>query len=266
VLSKIAHLATRSVRYLEAGRGKPLVWLHAFPLSADQWLPQLGRVPPGWRFIAPDLRGFRGAGPAFEAVGLEGQTIDGYAADMFELMTHLEVTSATIGGLSMGGYVALAMVHRAPERVDGLVLASTRAAGDTERGKLNRAATLQLLEREGVAGVAAGMVPALLGETTRREQPDLADAVTRLITANPPEALAAAVRAMRDRPDSTALLPHLACPVTIIHGDEDTLIPVSEAEAMHEAVAGSRLVVLPGVGHLSNLEAPARFIEALQLG
>jgi pimeloyl-ACP methyl ester carboxylesterase len=251
------------VRYLEAGSGTPLVWLHAFPLSADQWLPQLGRVPAGWRFIAPDLRGFRGAGPAFEAVGLDAVTIDAYASDVFELMAHLDIPKAYIGGLSMGGYVAFAMLHQAPERITGLVLANTRAAADSPRGKVNRSQMLELIAREDAAGVASEMVPKLLGETTRREQPDLSEAVTRLIVANPPEAIAAAVRAMRDRPDSTPLLARLACPVTIVHGGEDALIPVSEAEAMHAAIPGSRLVVLPRAGHLSNLEDPSGFAAAV---
>jgi 3-oxoadipate enol-lactonase len=263
VLSKVAHLATRSVRYLEAGSGRPLVWLHAFPLSADQWLPQMSRVPPGWRFIAPDLRGFRGAGPAFEDIGLENQTIDGYAADVLELMTHLEVEAATIGGLSMGGYVAFAIVHRAPGRVTGLVLANTRAAADSPQGKINRTAMLERLSRDGVPAIAEEMVPKLLGETTRRDQPDLVEVVNRLILANTSEAIAAAVRAMRERPDSTPLLPRLACPVTLIHGAEDVLIPLAEAERMRDVIPGARLVVLPAVGHLSNLEDPVGFNAAI---
>jgi len=263
VLSKVAHLATRSVRYLEAGSGRPLVWLHAFPLSADQWLPQMSRVPPGWRFIAPDLRGFRGAGPAFEDIGLENQTIDGYAADVLELMTHLELEAATIGGLSMGGYVAFAIVHRAPDRVTGLVLANTRAAADSPQGKINRTAMLERLSRDGVSAIADEMVPKLLGETTRRDQPDLVEVVNRLILANTSETIAAAVRAMRERPDSTPLLPRLACPVTLIHGAEDVLIPVAEAERMRDVIPGARLVVLPAVGHLSNLEDPVGFNAAI---
>ncbi|HUF46193.1 MAG TPA: alpha/beta hydrolase [Vicinamibacterales bacterium] len=262
-MTRTAHLARRPVRYLEAGHGRPLVWIHAFPLSADQWLPQLGRVPAGWRFLAPDLHGFRGAGPAWECVGLESQTIDGYADDILELLTHLDVPAADIGGLSMGGYVALAIVHRAPERVSGLVLANTRAGSDSPDGKVQRGAMLDLIAREGADGLARGMVPKLLGETTRREQPDLADAVTRLITLNGSDGLAGGMRAMRDRPDSTPILKHITCPALIIHGAEDAIIPVSEAESMHAAIPGWRLVVLPRVGHLANLEDPAGFNAAI---
>jgi pimeloyl-ACP methyl ester carboxylesterase len=263
VLTRTANLASRPVRYLEAGSGRPLVWIHAYPLSADQWLPQLGRVPAGWRFIAPDLHGFRGAGPAWEAVGLEAQTIEGYADDVLELMAHLDLPAADIGGLSMGGYVALAIVHRAPERVSGLVLANTRAGADAPDGKVKRGAMLDLIAREGAAGVAREMVPKLLGETTKREQPDLVDAVTKLITLNGSDGLAGGMRAMRDRPDSTPILKHIGCPTLIIHGAEDAIIPVIEAEAMHLAIPGSRLVVFPRVGHLANLEDPAGFNDAV---
>ena len=100
MLSKVAHLPHRSARYLEAGSGRVVVLLHAFPLSADQWLPQLHRVPPSWRLIAPDLRGFRGSGPAFEELTPETLTMDDYAADILELMTHLEIDRAAIGGVS----------------------------------------------------------------------------------------------------------------------------------------------------------------------
>ena len=92
--TQVAHLLHRSLRYFESGEGRPLVLLHAFPLSADQWLPQLHRVPNGWRFIAPDLRGFRGAGAAFEDPGLTGLSMGDYAEDVLALMTHLDLERA----------------------------------------------------------------------------------------------------------------------------------------------------------------------------
>src|SRR5262249_4658120 len=120
----------RTVRYLDAGSGWPVVLIHAFPLNADMWRPQLERVPEGWRFIAPDLRGF---GPdAVRDPG--GVTLDDMAADVAELLDFLGIDPAVIGGLSMGGYITLALFRRAPERFSGMILADTKAQGDTAEG------------------------------------------------------------------------------------------------------------------------------------
>lgn len=267
MLTKVARLPTRSVRYLEAGSGQPAVLLHAFPLSADQWLPELHRVPPGRRLVAPDLRGFRGSGPAFEdpSPGLEpdGVTMAMYAEDVLALMSHLGIARAVVGGLSMGGYVAFEIMRMAPSRISGLVLANTRATADTAEGRSARDRMLGLVRKDGPAGIAREMLPKLLGATSRREQPDLEDAVRRLIEANSADAIAQAIVAMKNRPDSTPLLSSITCPTLIIAGDEDAIISRAEAEAMQRAIAGSRLVVLPRVGHLSNLENPRAFDDAL---
>lgn len=262
VRSRVAHLPGRSVRYLEAGSGIPVVLLHAFPLHAEQWLPQLAKVPAGLRIVAPDLRGFAGSEP-FAGLTSREVSMDTYAADVLELMAHLEMPRAVIGGLSMGGYVALAIARAQPARVSKLLLADTRATADTAEGQAGRDRMLALLASEGPSGVAATMVPRLLGETTRREQPDLSDAVTRLVMENTSEGLSAAVRAMKTRADSTALLPSIACPVLIVCGDEDVITPVGDSEMMHRTIRGAELVVLPRAGHLSNLEQPMAFNDAL---
>lgn len=261
--SEVAHLPHRSLRYFTSGEGRALVLLHAFPLSADQWLPQLHRVPPGWRFVAPDLRGFRGVGPAFEDAGAAGLTLDDYARDVAALLAHLEITHAFVCGVSMGGYVALAFRRLFPSRVAGLVLSNTRAAADTADARAGRDRMIALVQREGVAAVASEMTPRLLGETTRRDRPDLEDAVRRLILVNAPEPIATALAALRDRPDSTSLLSSIDVPTLILVGDEDRVTPVSESEALRDGIAGSTLVVLPRVGHLSNLEDPLGWNAAL---
>lgn len=266
--SRIAQLTDRPVRYLDSGEdstraASTLVLLHAFPLCADQWLPQLQKAPPQWRVIAPDLRGFRSPGATVEEARLDGMTVDRYAADVLALMDHLEIRRAVVGGLSMGGYVAFGMVRQAPARVAGLVLANTRASADTAEARANRDRQIDLVRREGPDAVARALLPKLLGETTWRDQPDLAEAVGRMIRANTSEAIAAALGALRDRPDSTPLLGSIGCPTLVIAGDEDAIIPRAEAEAMHAAIPGSRLVVLPRVGHLGNLEDPPAFSQVL---
>ena len=240
-----------------------LVLLHAFPLCADQWLPQLARTQPGWRIVAPDLRGFRSAeSPVAEPVPA-AMTIDRYAADVLALMDHLEIARAFVGGLSMGGYVAFGMVRQAKARVAGLVLANTRASADSPDARGNRDRMIELARREGPEAIARAMLPKLLGETTWREQPDLAEAVGQMVRANTSEAIAAALAALRDRPDSAPLLPSIDCPTLVIAGEEDALIPRADADAMHKGIKGAQLVMLPRVGHLGSLENPAGFTDAL---
>ena len=266
--SKVANLPDRSVRYLEtpadsSATRSTLVLLHAFPLCADQWLPQLAKAPAGWRVVAPDLRGFRSTESTAAEPVPAAMTIDRYAADVLALMDHLEIASACVGGLSMGGYVAFGMVRQATARVTGLVLANTRASADSPDARGNRDRMIELARREGPEAIAKAMLPKLLGEATRREQPDLAQAVGQMIRANTSEAIAAALAALRDRPDSTPLLSSIDCPTLIIAGEEDALIPRADTDAMHQGLKGAQLVVLPRVGHLANLEDARGFTNAL---
>lgn len=262
--ANVAHLPHRSLRYLESGGGRPVLLLHAFPLSADQWLPQLHRVPLGFRFIAPDLRGFRGVGPAFEDPGLDHLSIDDYAQDALALAAHLELDRFVVCGVSMGGYVAFALQRLVPGRVAGLILSNTRAAADSADGRAGRDRMMDLARREGPEGVAREMVPRLLGETTRRGQPDLTDAVRRLILVNSVDGIVSALEALKTRPDSTPGLGAIASPALVITGDEDAIIPVSEAEVMARGIPNASLVVMPKVGHLSNLEDPGTWSRAVE--
>lgn len=260
MVSKVARLATGPMRYLEAGAGRPMVLLHAFPLGAEQWLPQLARPPIGWRLVAPDLRGFGGSAWAGDPAAA---SMDRYAADVFELMAHLDLAKASVAGLSMGGYVALAMMAREPGRVSGLVLADTRAGADSPDARAARDRMVDVVRREGSAGVAREMIGRLLGESTRAQQPDLVDAVVRLVESNGPDGVEAAIRAMRDRPDRTGLLAAIGCPAVVICGGQDVVTPPEECEAMSRQIPGARFVRIDGAGHLSNLERPIAFTAAL---
>ena len=99
-----------------------LVLVHGFPFNSAMWAPQLEEPPQGWRVIAPDLRGFGASDRSTTP-----QTIDGYAQDIGALLQHLGITSAVMGGLSMGGYVVFAFARRFARRVRALVLCDTRA-------------------------------------------------------------------------------------------------------------------------------------------
>lgn len=256
------------LRYLEAaspgaatGRARPestLVLLHAFPLAARMWEPQLAAAAHGWRVIAPDLRGFgEGAGDPPAA------SMDDYAGDVIDLLDRLHIRQAVIGGLSMGGYVAFAVLRHAPRYVQALVLADTRPQADTPEAVLGRRRMLDLVAAKGASGVADEMLPKLLGATTRANRPDVVERVRSLVLSNSSEAIAGGIRALMTRADSTPLLPTIRCPTLILVGDEDVITPRTLSEEMHRSVAGSELVVIPSAGHLSSLEQPGAFNDAL---
>jgi pimeloyl-ACP methyl ester carboxylesterase len=251
----------RRTRYLEAGAGWPVVLIHAFPLNAEMWRRQLEHAPDGWRFIAPDVRGF-GKTPA-PASPPDRLTIDDLARDVAALLDQLEIESAVIGGLSMGGYITLALFRLAPARFQGIILADTRSQADTPEGREGRCRMIELVRSRGASAVADQMLPKLLGATSVRRRPELQAEVRRMIEAAPVSAIAGALEAMMDRPDSTPELERIPCPVLVMAGEEDTLTPVADAESMQQRIMRSRLVVLPEAGHLANLESPEVFLRAL---
>jgi pimeloyl-ACP methyl ester carboxylesterase len=259
------HVDSRSLAYLDSAPGnvslKVAVLAHAFPLGAGMWEPQFKAVPPGWRYIAPDLRGFGGSTIAPD--GDLGPRMDDYAADVLDVLRELNIESAVFAGVSMGGYVTFAMLRRAPSMARGVILVDTRAGADSLEGRANRRSMLALLEREGAAGIARDMIGKLIGATTRTERPEVETVVRRLIIQQSPEAIRGGVLRMMERPDSTAVLQGLTVPVLIVAGDEDTLIPLDESRRMQASCPKAELTIVPRAGHLPNLEQPAAFNAAV---
>lgn len=241
------------IGYEDVGKGLPVVFLHGFPHDRSLWAPQLGALVDRCRCIAPDLRGFGES-------GVHGPyTMNRYADDVVALLDSLRIERAVIAGLSMGGYVAFAIWRRHRARVRALVLADTRAGADNTEGRARRRTMIEAVRTGGIEPLIEVQVTGMLGKTTREKHPELAEYVTRMIARAPTEGVIGALEAMIARPDSTETLVTIDVPTLIVVGDEDVLTPPKEARAMHEAIRGSRLEVLGGAGHLSNLERPAAF-------
>ncbi len=243
------------MHYEEAGVGPAVVLIHAFPLAGTMWRQQVAALAPHFRVIVPDLRGF-GASDAPPGPYL----MDTQADDLAALLTHLGLSRAAIVGLSMGGYIAFALWRRHHAALAALVLADTRAGADSEAGRATRETNAQLVEAEGVVALADKLIPGLVApgaSTTLREE------LQALICANRPHAIAGALRGMALRPDVTADLARINVPTLVIVGTEDALTPPPEAEAIQRRVHGSTLVLIEHAGHLSNLEQPETFNQAL---
>jgi 3-oxoadipate enol-lactonase len=262
-LHHVLRFGSRRVSYVEAGdpAGRVMVLLHAFPVTARMWRPQLLTPPARWRLIAPDLAGF---GETDDRAG-EPPALDDYALDVLALLDRLDVRRAHVGGLSLGGYVTLAVARLAPDRVTGLVLADTKAPADSPEQRAGRDQSIATLEAGGLDALATAMLPRLVGRTTgtQEPEPELVAEIRAQVALNNVAGLRRALLRLRDRPDATAGLAAITVPTLVIVGDEDVATPVPEARFLAEHIRGARLEIVSGAGHLSNLERPEAFTMAL---
>lgn len=252
------HVDDIQLAYTDTGLGLPVVLLHGYPFNRTLWNEQVSALSNGYRVITPDLRGLGESesrpGPA---------TMNRMAQDVAALLDHLEISRAVIGGLSMGGYVALAFYKQFPSRVRALILADTRAQADTEEGQLTRHQQAEKALAEGMAGIADAMLPKLLTPETVSKRPEVVKRVRDMMLKTKPEGAAGALLGMAEREDLTSMLSQITCPTLILVGQEDPITPVQDSEKMHREIAGSRLVVIENASHVSNVERTEQFNEEL---
>ncbi len=231
----------------------PVVLLHGFPHDRELWSTQIGAhtdVLSGTRLLLPDLPGFGASTPLPDA------SMDGYADAIAAMLDAAGIEQAVIGGLSMGGYVALAFWRRHAARVRALMLLDTKAGADGDAAKLKRRELITTVEAQGVGAIVDGLIPGQLGQTTRATVPALVEQVTMMLRRAPDTGVIGAAQAMMTRVDSTPTLATINVPTLVLVGEEDTLTPLADAMTLASGIAGSRLVTVPDAGHLSALEQP----------
>jgi pimeloyl-ACP methyl ester carboxylesterase len=239
----------------------PLVLLHAFPLDSRMWNAVREPLASHLRVITPDQRGL-GRSPLPESD--REPSLEDAARDVVALLDRLDLDRVVLGGCSMGGYLAVAVLRLAPERVGGLVLIDTKAAPDTPEAARTRLDVADRVEREGIGNwLAEANLPNLLAASTREKRPELVETVREIIESQPPAGIAWTALALRTRPDSLDLLRDSGVPALVIVGEEDPITPVAAASAIAEVMDGATLVVLPESGHLTPLEDPAGVVEAI---
>jgi pimeloyl-ACP methyl ester carboxylesterase len=245
----------REIGFEETGRGAPLVLLHPFPFSRQVWAGIVPALSQERRVIAVDARGFgESTLPAPAAYAIAD-----LADDLAALLDALDVKRAAVLGMSMGGYTALAFARRHPTRLAALILADTRAAADSPEARAKREEALATLEARGADAYLDGSLGKMLAPGAGAPL----QAQVRTAAVPRADALAAALQALRDRPDRTAELPAIACPTLVLCGAEDQISPAAEMRGIAAAIPGARYVELAGAGHLSHLEAPEAFTGAV---
>ncbi|MBW3554273.1 MAG: alpha/beta fold hydrolase [Gemmatimonadetes bacterium] len=244
-----------------------IVFVHGFPFDGSIWDLQLEALPPGWRGIAPDLRGFGlsplgvgdlpsgrkgGAGVAYpEEVVL---TMDAAAEDVAELIERYSEGPAVVCGMSMGGYVTFALLRQRPELVRGVILMDTRPGPDNDEGRENRRRMASTVRTDGSTPIASAMLGSLVSDATRKRHPQVVEKLRTIMEGTAPETIVAALAGMAARHDFTPELPGLSVPALVIVGAEDSITPPDQARAMAAALPQARLEIVDGAAHLPGLE------------
>jgi 3-oxoadipate enol-lactonase len=234
-----------------------LVLFHAYPFSRGQWRAQAEALARSLalRVVTLDLTGCGESSDSAEVI-----TVERMADDARTLLDALGAGRpghpAIIGGLSLGGYVALASMRRYPERVAGLILADTRATADTPEGRAGREATAQFVMQNGPGALFDRDASKLLSNRVITRRPEIVTQARALAENNTSSGLAAVARGMGQRPDATPKLPDIACPTLILVGEQDAITPIADSRAMFERIPHADLEIIEDAGHLANLERP----------
>jgi pimeloyl-ACP methyl ester carboxylesterase len=247
------------LNWREAGAGDPVVFIHGFPFRNTMWGPQLEAVPQGWRFIAPDLRGFGNS-----EAGALPFSMELFADDVVALLDYLEIEQAVICGLSMGGYIAFSLVHRFPHRVRALVLAATRASAENVEARQGRYELAARTRVHGPQVVVEAMLPKMVSAATRQHSPQVVDFVKNMMQTTNAEVMARTLEAMAGRADHRDILPGINMSAMVVRGDQDEIISREDMDLLARQVRGAKYEVVTNVGHLPNLEAPDVFNQLLQ--
>jgi len=247
-----------NLAYSDEGQGPPVVFLHAFPLNRTMWAPQVAGLSDRHRIVTIDLRG-HGESDA----PMWRYTLDRFAEDVSGLLEYLDIAKATFVGLSMGGYILFALYRKSPALFHALVLADTRATADTPDAKAARFSMAQIAYRRGASAIAELMLPKLLSPAACEHRTDLREHVRTIITGNQVSGIVGDLMAMEERPDSTPLLSTISVPTLVLAGEEDLASPPEEVAGMANQIPGATFVRIPQAGHLSNMENPAAFNEAI---
>ena len=242
-------------RVREMGTGTPVVLVHGYPLDGAMWSGVARALMTRFRVVKPDLPG-RG-----DTAAASGGTMDDYADFLEEILKAIGAP-AGLAGFSMGGYAALALARRRPERLAALALVDTRAQPDDEAGRAKRDEAIATVRATGVAPIADAMTGKLLSPASLGNR-DLVDRVRRIMLRQKPETVEADLTALRDRADSRPALAGIGIPTLVVVGAEDALTPPADSEAMASAIPGARLTTIPGAGHLAPMERPGAVAAAL---
>jgi 3-oxoadipate enol-lactonase len=247
------------IGYNETNKGRPttVIFIHGFPFNKSMWNAQVDALK-DYHCIAYDIRGYGNS-----SSGTDEFSIELFADDLDSFMGMLKVDSAVICGLSMGGYIALRAAIKYPHRFKGLILCDTQCIADTPEGREKRYKVIEQIEASGLEAYAEASVKNLFCEKSFAEKPEAVEMIKQLILNSSPASVIATLKALANRVETCSMLSEINAPTLILCGREDKITPPAQAEVLHEGIANSTVRIFHDAAHMSNLEQPAFFNDAL---
>jgi 3-oxoadipate enol-lactonase len=259
VKMKTIKLAEVELAIDDRGAGRVLLFVHGFPLDHTMWQHQIEEFSRGYRAVAPDLRGF-----GQSSLGTGEVTMRRYADDLAVLLDRLSIKEPIIFcGLSMGGYIAWQFWQKYADRLAALVLCDTRAVADSPQARGARAQLAEKVRAVGSQAAADAMLPKLFARESGRHHPQWRNATREAILRNRPDGIIAALEGMAGRPDATEMLAAITVPTLVVVGEHDAISPPTEMRTIADRIPDAEFAVIKNAGHMSPLEEPAAFNEAL---
>lgn len=243
---------------IDEGKGQPIVFLHGFPLTHAMWRDQIRFFKANYRTLAVDLPGF-GKSP----LGAE-KTLKDYADSLEHLLLERGIREPIVlVGFSMGGYISFPFYFSNPKRVRALVLCDTRSIADTPVVARGREALAKNVLAKGPLAAYEAMLPKLFAKTTSQRNLDLLNSVKQMVLSCSSEGVATALKALAAREDYTSRLKDIHCPTLVLVGEEDAISTPTEMKEIADALPDSQFRSLSNAGHMSPMENPKEFNEAL---
>ncbi len=247
------------IHYQATGSGPAIVFLHSYLCDGSMFAHQVAALQQHWRVLNVDLRGHGRSGPALAPTSFYEM-----ADDVAAVLDAEGVASAVWAGLSMGGFTALRATLKWPERVRALVLMDTDAGAEPPSHRLRYALMRGIVRVFGPQAVAGQIMPMMFGRSALAAQPALCERYRQQFLAMDVPSSLTVGRAIAARDDLLPQLGRIHCPTLVVVGEEDMALPVALSRRLADGIPGAELLVLPHIGHLCTVEAPAQLTQAMQ--
>ncbi|RAP30982.1 Alpha/beta hydrolase fold [Brevibacillus laterosporus] len=253
---QFADIHGKRIAYHKQGEGPVVVLLHGFCGSLLYWEAVMNQLAERYTVIAPDLRGH---GDSWSPVGT--YTMESFADDLRDLLHHLHVDRISLFGHSLGGYISLAFASRYQIWLDHLGLIHSTSLPDDEQGKLNRATGIKTIEEQGITPFVDQLITKLCAPGFLSQNPKWEEEIKQMGYETTPEGAIHSLAGMKDRPDRTSVIEELSCPILLMAGSEDKVIPLQKTFLVHRENVTT--VLLEGSGHMGMIETPQQWLTAV---